>query len=157
MNSTITGSWTMACTTSRLQITPSNKTMHMKRHRVLKSFRNCRKKWETNMADSYQKQATQGTPTIRSVERLMLVHSSHRNKMSISFINNLKLSVSTCSSLLTSPLSVDQVKIDKIISFGYPEEYVLSSMLDMLPNYCTAAYYLLEMDQNYCWNIHSPI
>ena len=49
------------------------------------------------------------------------------------------------------PKPLDAAKIDKIVQFGYTRTYVLESMRDMLPNYCTAGYYLLEMDQNYCW------
>jgi len=41
-------------------------------------------------------------------------------------------------------------QISKITSYGYPEDYIIEAMSKMLPNYCTAGYYLLEMDQNYC-------
>ena len=42
------------------------------------------------------------------------------------------------------------MKIDKLVAFGYPEAYVRTQLEQMQPNYCTAGYYLLEMDQNYC-------
>ena len=47
---------------------------------------------------------------------------------------------------------LDFSKITKLTQFGYPEEYVMTAMKQMQPNYCTAGYYLLEMDQNYCWS-----
>ena len=49
-----------------------------------------------------------------------------------------------------SQRGLDAAKIDKLVAFGYPEAYVRTQMEQMQPNYCTAGYYLLEMDQNYC-------
>ena len=45
---------------------------------------------------------------------------------------------------------LDDDKIHKLVSFGYPFDYVKKSLEEYEPNYCTAGYYLLGMDQNYC-------
>ena len=44
----------------------------------------------------------------------------------------------------------DDEKVQRLIIFGYPKEYVIKSLEEMDPNYCTAGYYLMGMDQNYC-------
>ena len=41
---------------------------------------------------------------------------------------------------------LDFSKITKLTQFGYPEDYIVNAMNQMQPNYCTAGYYLLEMD-----------
>ena len=46
--------------------------------------------------------------------------------------------------------SIDQEKISKLESYGYPREYVVKALEEYEPNYCTSGYYLLGMDQNYC-------
>ena len=38
---------------------------------------------------------------------------------------------------------IDEGKIDKLVSFGYPREYIINSLQEFLPNYLTAGYYLL--------------
>ena len=48
------------------------------------------------------------------------------------------------------PRPLDPSQVQKLVSFGYPEPYIINQMREMHPNYCTAGYYLLEMDQNYC-------
>ncbi len=45
---------------------------------------------------------------------------------------------------------LDEEKSNKMISYGYPKNYVVKSLEEGDPNYCTAGYYLLCMDQNYC-------
>ena len=47
-------------------------------------------------------------------------------------------------------MNVDDSKIDKLVQYGYPKEYILRSLRDNHPNYISAGYYLLQMDQNYC-------
>ena len=54
------------------------------------------------------------------------------------------------TSVSLSCFSVDPAKVQKLVQFGYPESYIVQQMQEMDPNYCTAGYYLLEMDQNYC-------
>ena len=44
----------------------------------------------------------------------------------------------------------DEEKITKLVQHGYPRDYVAKSLEDNEPNYCTAGYYLMGMDQNYC-------
>ena len=56
----------------------------------------------------------------------------------------------TLYSLLIGTI-LDPAKVNKLVSFGYPKEYIKTKMREMEPNFCTAGYYLLEMDQNYCW------
>ena len=41
-------------------------------------------------------------------------------------------------------------KINKLVDFGYPKEFIIKSLEENEPNYCTAGYYLMLMDQNYC-------
>ena len=45
---------------------------------------------------------------------------------------------------------LDEEKIDKLIQFGYPREFIQKVLDENEPNYCTAGYYLMLLDQNYC-------
>lgn len=47
-------------------------------------------------------------------------------------------------------MKIEPAKLERLVSFGYPTHYVKKSLQDNLPNYVTAGYYLLQMDQNYC-------
>ena len=47
-------------------------------------------------------------------------------------------------------MSIATDKVDKMVSFGYPLEFVHKSLRENIPNYVSAGYYLLQMDQNYC-------
>ena len=47
-------------------------------------------------------------------------------------------------------IEIDPLKVNRISQFGYPRDFVLSSLNENRPNYATAGYYLLAMDQNYC-------
>ena len=46
-------------------------------------------------------------------------------------------------------MEIDYEKVEMLCRFGYPETYIVSSLQDSTPNYVTAGYYLLKMDQNY--------
>lgn len=35
--------------------------------------------------------------------------------------------------------------MDKLVQYGYPRLYIESAVKNLLPNYCTAGYYLIEM------------
>lgn len=43
-------------------------------------------------------------------------------------------------------MDIDDVKADKLVQYGYPKGYIMQSLQDNEHNYCTAGYYLLEMD-----------
>ena len=82
----------------------------------------------------------------------------HNDKSRDAFINNLiagmqeeerKLIEATFGTNKDMEIAAD--KVDKLVQFGYPEQYVYESLQENLPNYVTAGYYLLQMDQNYCW------
>jgi|DEB0MinimDraft_12_1074336.scaffolds.fasta_scaffold22147_4 hypothetical protein len=47
-------------------------------------------------------------------------------------------------------MELDEAKIETLVQYGYPRDYVTESLQDNSPNYVTAGYYLLQMDQNYC-------
>jgi hypothetical protein len=47
-------------------------------------------------------------------------------------------------------MELDEVKINNMVQYGYPKEYIVKCLQDNSPNYTTAGYYLLKMDQNYC-------
>lgn len=47
-------------------------------------------------------------------------------------------------------VSIDQKKVAELSEFGYPQEYIEDSLANFDPNYCTAGYYLIGMDQHYC-------
>ena len=47
-------------------------------------------------------------------------------------------------------LSLDEAKVEKMCNFGFPLDFVHKSLQQNIPNYVTAGYYLLKMDQNYC-------
>ena len=47
-------------------------------------------------------------------------------------------------------MEIDEFKVDKLQTYGYPKEYIYKSLQNNEPNYLTAGYYLLKMDQNYC-------
>ena len=47
-------------------------------------------------------------------------------------------------------MELDEMKIMNMVQYGYPKEYIIKCLQDNLPNYTTAGYYLLKMDQNYC-------
>jgi len=81
----------------------------------------------------------------------------HNDKSRDAFINNLiagmqeeerKLIEATFGTNKDMEIAAD--KVDKLVQFGYPEQYVYESLQENLPNYVTAGYYLLQMDQNYC-------
>jgi len=42
-----------------------------------------------------------------------------------------------------------------MVDFGFPKEYVLSSLTENEANYCSAGYYLLGLDQNYWFSNNS--
>ena len=42
--------------------------------------------------------------------------------------------------------TIDYEKVNKICSFGYPRAYVEKSLMENVPNYASAGYYLLAMD-----------
>lgn len=42
--------------------------------------------------------------------------------------------------------TLDDEKIQKLVSHGYPADYVSHTLEENEPNYCTAGYYLLGMD-----------
>ena len=103
----------------------------------------------------------------QGIEIEQTLHDSYRNqqqrkgKSASNARNNNQLLASEPSSFLSNSAinyniehnpnkSLDPAKVQKLVSFGYPEPYVLQQMREMHPNYCTAGYYLLEMDQNYC-------
>lgn len=46
-------------------------------------------------------------------------------------------------------LEVDEVKINHMVQYGYPRSYITKCLQENLPNYTTAGYYLLLMDQTY--------
>ena len=43
-------------------------------------------------------------------------------------------------------MDIDEVKVDLIAQYGYPRPYIFQSLQNNEPNYCTAGYYLLQMD-----------
>lgn len=47
-------------------------------------------------------------------------------------------------------MELDDIKITNMVQYGYPREHIVKCLHDNLPNYTTAGYYLLKMDQNYC-------
>ncbi len=46
-------------------------------------------------------------------------------------------------------MELDESKVDKLVQYGYPKDYILTSLQNNEANYLTAGYYLLKMDQNY--------
>lgn len=40
-------------------------------------------------------------------------------------------------------IELDLAKVEKLVQFGYPREYVKNSLQDNEATYCTAGYYLL--------------
>lgn len=58
-----------------------------------------------------------------------------------SFIIGKSLFISCCV------LEADRVQV--LIDFGFPQEYVLKTLQENEANYCTTGYYLLGLDQNY--------
>lgn len=44
---------------------------------------------------------------------------------------------------------IDDKYLKIVTSFGYPEEYIRSSLIKNECNYCTSTYYLLQSDQDY--------
>lgn len=74
----------------------------------------------------------------------------HNDKSRDAFINNLiagmqeeerKLIEATFGTNKDMEIAAD--KVDKLVQFGYPEQYVYESLQENLPNYVTAGYYLL--------------
>ena len=47
-------------------------------------------------------------------------------------------------------MDIDNAKAEVLVQYGYPKGYIMQALQDNEPNYCTAGYYLLQMDQNYC-------
>lgn len=54
------------------------------------------------------------------------------------------------STMNTREMIIDHEKVERLVQFGYPYEYIVDNLTENLPNYLTAGYYLLQMDQNYC-------
>jgi hypothetical protein len=44
---------------------------------------------------------------------------------------------------------IEEDKVVTMSQFGYPKEYVIRCLNENEANYCTAGYYLLQVDQNY--------
>ena len=44
---------------------------------------------------------------------------------------------------------VDEARVQTLVNFGYPTDYVKYSVLENEANYCLTGYYLLSIDQNY--------
>ena len=44
---------------------------------------------------------------------------------------------------------LDEARMQTLINFGYPEEYVRFCLIENEACYCLAGYYLLGEDQNY--------
>lgn len=101
---------------------------------------------------------TQGIEIEQSLTSIR--NQQRKGKSASNARNNQQISASEQSSFLSmaedyliqnnQPRPLDPPKVQKLVSFGYPEPYVVNQMREMHPNYCTAGYYLLEMDQNYC-------
>ena len=45
--------------------------------------------------------------------------------------------------------NIDLRRMQTLVNFGYPEEYVKFSLTENEASYCLAGYYLLGEDQNY--------
>lgn len=54
------------------------------------------------------------------------------------------------STMGTRDTVIDHEKVEKLVQFGYPYDVCMENLQENLPNYLTAGYYLLQMDQNYC-------
>jgi len=52
--------------------------------------------------------------------------------------------------MATREMVIDHEKVERLVQFGYPYEYIIDNLEDFKANYLTAGYYLLQMDQNYC-------
>ena len=46
-------------------------------------------------------------------------------------------------------IQLDEGRVQTLINFGYPADYVKYSVLENEANYCLTGYYLLSIDQNY--------
>ena len=62
------------------------------------------------------------------------------------FDNNFSIKIGKFPSFNES----DNDKVSILSEFGFPQEYIEDSIVNNDPNYCTAGYYLLGMDQHYC-------
>lgn len=67
----------------------------------------------------------------------------------VSDSNDYGLEESSDSMLGMGYLQLDEDRIQTLVNFGYPDEYVRFCLQEMEASYCTAAYYLLGEDQNY--------
>ena len=52
-------------------------------------------------------------------------------------------------SMLTCAFLIDDDRVQTLVHFGYPIDYVKYTILENESNYCCTAYYLLGTDQNY--------
>jgi hypothetical protein len=43
----------------------------------------------------------------------------------------------------TKEMVIDFDKVQRLVQFGYPYEYITECLQDNYPNYCTSGYYLL--------------
>jgi hypothetical protein len=82
------------------------------------------------------------------IEKSSIAKEMRNNKRIEELDDELVKTYETFQSRYSNKLEDD--KILKLVSFGYPLDYVKKSLEDFEPNYCTAGYYLLGMDQNYC-------
>ena len=46
-------------------------------------------------------------------------------------------------------VQLDDERVQTLVNFGYPPDYVKYSVLENEANYCLTGYYLLCIDQNY--------
>ena len=51
--------------------------------------------------------------------------------------------------MLTCAFLIDDDRVQTLVHFGYPIDYVKYTILENESNYCCTAYYLLGTDQNY--------
>jgi len=73
------------------------------------------------------------------------------------FINNMMANMTDAERKLiestfgtNNEMEIDELKIEKLVQYGYPNDYLIKCLHENSPNYITAGYYLLKMDQNYC-------
>lgn len=72
----------------------------------------------------------------------------HTNKgANLEILNNFDRFVNQMHLFWCFFLEPDRVQV--MVDFGFPQEYVYKCLQDNEANYCTSGYYLLGLDQNY--------
>ncbi|CDW78816.1 UNKNOWN [Stylonychia lemnae] len=134
--------------------------------KMKESTRNAGKKKDGNDEETSFENSFEQSQSYRSMKRRIqsakidkntnqLKHDIERKKQEVKQVDNNNYAQQTLdgedNGTFQSNYSfvIEQERVQVMVDFGFPRDYVLSSLTENEANYCSAGYYLLGLDQNY--------